>query len=70
MFSKKEIFLVGVLLTNEEKQLHIKPYELSTQKRNGDTLSSVLLTVCHSVFDMFLKHSWQSPSKYSKFKLM
>lgn len=33
MFSKKQIFLAGVLLTNEAKQLHIKPHELSTQKR-------------------------------------
>jgi len=33
MFSKKQIFLAGVLLINEAKQLHTKPHELSTQNK-------------------------------------
>lgn len=54
MFSKKQIFLAGVLLTNEAKQLRIKPHKLSIQKIKGHTFSCFLLTVRHSEFDVLL----------------
>lgn len=54
MFSKKQIFLAGVLLTSEAKQLRIKPHKLSIQKINGHTFFCFLLTVRHSEFDALL----------------